>query len=834
MTTIKQAKEPEKLSVHKFDIGSLKKNGLLENEVKLYVNAFPIQFNKDLSIHEYPFTIKPEINEEYLISKIFKSLSHQIYETYGTFYRSGKSFNSVKEVSEPKEFKTSIADEGKIEYTLQIDKKAKTTTIKKGQKNNFSQIQEQILFLIIREILTTNPNVKVDKDNFYLENKYETIKGLKQTYNIHDGYKISLKQTEEGLCLIIGIKNRVKGDLNVYDALMNKKFNFGETEEERIDNLIGKRFVPEYGTKSKIIHDIDKDRTPMNTTINHGKETYTNYVEFYEKVFHIKIKNKNQPMIRVEYKQSEGETKYGWYVPELCKLIGVNQNDTENSKFMKELAQFTRLEPDKVVKQIDKCIDLFRDETERKPKEEEKKEDKEENKIELKNEIKKIAIYNTSNKKRQFYGIDIIKIKDLTSSHLAQPKFNYGNKKKVSLNKDTEVARLKMNSTNWICLYHKSLEKCTYDLLSDIEFCQKKLGINLKSDDSNWIRMNSDNVKDWEDSVEQKMEEIDLEFVIFFISKENNHLYKELKKFSLCEKGYVSQVINFDKYKDLKKNKKQASYISNILTQINCKLGGANYILNLDNDIKQRDIMFIGIDFGLNASHTWKRREKGVISLIATRDKTFSKFYAQNEILECKGNYILSIQEHISSFIKSAIKKYEKEEKKSPKNIIFYRQGISEYSVENIKSEIKIIEEVCNLNQVNYYYVIVNMKTSLKLFELNTRKTEKERGEYKNPESGLVLLNKITNLNEFEFYLQPQKVTQGSATPTSFHVLYGNMNYPEILIKLTYWTTFIYPNWKNAVRIPHVLKIAEKYSSMTAGVTYARNNDIISDLLSGL
>ena len=59
MTTIKQAKEPEKLSVHKFDIGSLKKNGLLENEVKLYVNAFPIQFNKDLSIHEYPFTIKP-------------------------------------------------------------------------------------------------------------------------------------------------------------------------------------------------------------------------------------------------------------------------------------------------------------------------------------------------------------------------------------------------------------------------------------------------------------------------------------------------------------------------------------------------------------------------------------------------------------------------------------------------------------------------------------------------------------------------------------------------------------------------------------------------------
>jgi len=244
--------------------------------------------------------------------------------------------------------------------------------------------------------------------------------------------------------------------------------------------------------------------------------------------------------------------------------------------------------------------------------------------------------------------------------------------------------------------------------------------------------------------------------------------------------------------------------------------------------------MFIGIDFGLNASHTWKKGEKGVITMIATRDKFYSKFYAQNEILECKKNYLLSIKEYIYSFIKIAIKKYEKEEKKSPKNIIFYRQGISEYSIENIKSEITKIEEVCNLNNINYYYIIVNMKTSLKLFELNHKKTDRERGEYKNPESGLVVLNKITNLNKFEFYLQPQKVTQGSATPTSFHVIYGNMNSPELLIKLTYWTTFIYPNWKNAIRVPHVLKIAEKYSSMTAGITKHRNNENICDLLPGL
>jgi hypothetical protein len=54
-------------------------------------------------------------------------------------------------------------------------------------------MQELILYIIIREFLTTNLNVKVVKDNFYLVNKSEEIKGSGQTYYIHFGYKLSLK-----------------------------------------------------------------------------------------------------------------------------------------------------------------------------------------------------------------------------------------------------------------------------------------------------------------------------------------------------------------------------------------------------------------------------------------------------------------------------------------------------------------------------------------------------------------------------------------------------------------------------------------------------------------
>ena len=890
MTTTYPAKDSNQIQGIKFNIEKLKKEKIIENDkkIKLYVNAFPIKFNKDIRVYEYPFTIEPENKEEYIISKIFRDLYKEIHKIYGFFYRSGNSFYSVKEELNPNDFKITIENKGQIEYNLKVDKKAETTTIKKGQTTNFSQIHEKIIFLIMREILTTNPNVKVDKDNFYLENNPKEVEGTGQTYFIHDGYKLSLKQTEVGLCLIVGIKNRIKGDLNVYDALMNEECNYGDNLDERIENLIGKRFVHDQSSKSKIIYDIDTELTPKNTSINYGKESFSNYIKFFKNVFKKDIVHEDQPMILVRAKGPEGEEKFIKYVPEFCRLNGINENDINISDFMRELSQYTKLEPDEKVRQIDKCIDLFLDKTEKRPKDEQKEDKKDEgekkedekdegekkeneqkgkkkkkkkkrknkngekdNKIEEEdkkekpkeedkkeeekneNTINEIDIYNTSDKKREFYGIEISKLKNISSFYILKPTFNNGKYKNLQLNSIYTVCKSNIDTSQWLCLYHKSLDDSTYNLLDMLKYCQKSLGIKVENENSNWIKMNSDEFNDWKETIEEEIAKNKARFVIFFISNKNNHLYSKLKKHSNCDNGYISQVIKYESFNNIKK---KASYISKILLQINSKLGGVNYKLNLDSNILDKNIMFIGIDFGLNSSHTWEKRKKGAMAMVATRDKYYSKFFSRNVIIDCqKKDYNLSIQESISNFIDIAIKKYEKEEKgNTPRNIIIYRKGISSYQIDYIKPEITIIEEKCKLKSIKYYYVIVNEKTSLKFFELNLKKTEKENGEYKNPQPGLVVFDQVVDKNKFEFYLQPQKVTQGSATPTYFHAIFGNMDSPELLIKLTYWTTYIYPNWQNAIRIPHILKLAEKSSYMTAKVTRKQNKENLSDLLPDL
>jgi aubergine-like protein len=271
-----------------------------------------------------------------------------------------------------------------------------------------------------------------------------------------------------------------------------------------------------------------------------------------------------------------------------------------------------------------------------------------------------------------------------------------------------------------------------------------------------------------------------------------------LKKDSLCKNGYVSQVV---KTRSIQK-KGALSVCSKILLQINAKLGGISYKTEINKEIKDRKFMVIGVD----SSHNRKRTG---VAMIATINDSFTDFYNKEEIIKEENKS--KLQFCVSSFIEEAIAAYNKKNKELPKSIIIYRQGVSLHQKQQLKEEIIQIEEACKTKNVLFYYILVNTKTTYKFFE----KDEKKK-EYYNPESGLLVLDGVTNRNYFEFYIQPQEVTGGSATPTCFHVAYGNLNFPEMIPKLTFDLCHIYSNWQGTVRIPNVIKAAEKLSKMTA------------------
>ena len=403
----------------------------------------------------------------------------------------------------------------------------------------------------------------------------------------------------------------------------------------------------------------------------------------------------------------------------------------------------------------------------------------------------------------------------------------------------------KIDMKSWICFYQKKNYYDAENLFTTLKKASKGYGIKIFEPE--WIEMdNFADIQDWISTVEDYFGEgkNKYSFAVFLLDQNDNDndMYSPLKTHSLCNNGYISQVV---KVKSLKKQGIM-SVCSKILLQINAKLRGSSYI------IKNRyynDIMAIGID------SSYVKGKGRCIAMVASINNSFSDFFNKQDIIrEDDEENINRIKVCVSSFIEDAIKIYKSNNnKKLPMSIIIYRQGVSLQQKQYLKEEIEKIDELCINEDINYYYILVNTKTTFKFFEMTkkeinksnkirpkTKSGKKDKNKntindkdeeenqyiikYHNPEPGLLIFDGVTNRNYFEFYIQPQEVTGGSATPTCFHVAYGNLDDPCLIPKLTYDLCYIYSNWQGTVRMPNVIKAAEKLSKMTVKYTHGKLN----------
>ena len=244
--------------------------------------------------------------------------------------------------------------------------------------------------------------------------------------------------------------------------------------------------------------------------------------------------------------------------------------------------------------------------------------------------------------------------------------------------------------------------------------------------------------------------------------------------------------------------------------QINSKLSGISYEAKFTQDVMNKKLMVIGAD----SSHI--KGERTGYALVATINKNFSEFYNKETIIEEKNR--INLQFPISSFIKEALDQYKNSLKELPQGIIIYRQGVSLQQKDTLTNEVKNIQTELDNYKIKFYYILVHTKTTYKFFKKNGKK-------YSNPEEGLLILDGVTNRNFFEFYIQPQFVQEStSATPSCFHVAYGDLDFEEMIPKFTFDLCHLYSNWQGTVRVPHVLKAAEKLSKMTAKYTFGELN----------
>jgi aubergine-like protein len=762
---------------------------LKKGEKDIYVNLFQINIKKPLKLFQYPYSVSPEIDAADLRirNKLFrcagigeKENRKRLKDFYGECFISGDSLYGMNEVKDAKTFTCKLYLGGLTEYTLNIQPKTNQRTINQSDIEK-DPLTKQFIEILIQDILRANPNLDFYRGLFVLKNQKKVIESKNGSVNFYPGYTTSFMETESGNYLNVTLKNKILSTDTILDYMEYFKYQDKKNQKKIKNDLIGRSFKVKYAKKNYIIDDISFDRDPKNEKFMYNGKS-TKLEDYYLEKYKIKIHNYNQPLLIVHKTNSEGKDIPLYFVPELCHLAGLDDEFIKDRDFMKQLADYTKLTPKDRINKTNEFLKLLV-------------------------ETEKIKGKISSKEKSELYGIEVKALDQLHKAYNMKETILLGNNKTEISTKDKVFDVIsKKDMTKWICLYRKSNFNDADKLYKSLSSASR--GYKLAISEPEWVEMNDrDDAQEWVKAAYDYMKGKEYTFAVFLLDK-NDKIYKTIKIYSLCIDGYVSQVV---KVNSLKKN--ALSVCAKILLQINAKLSGVSYIAKFDKSIKDRKLMVIGVD----SSHI-KGKRTG-IAMVATINTSFTNFYNKEEIIieEKKERFLFAI----SSFIEEAIAKYNGLNKQLPGGIIIYRQGVSFQQKEFLTNEVINIQKVCDKNKILYEYILVNTKTTYKFFE-------KTKEGYENPEGGLLVLNGVTNRNFYEFYIQPQQVTGGSATPSCFTVAYGNMNYPEIIPKLTFDLCHLYSNWQGTIRVPHVLKSAEKLSKMTAKYTEAELNEGLS------
>ena len=729
----------------------------------------------------------------------------------------------------------------KIQYIIKLVK-IKEISFKNINDFNGTNLQIKSIFEnIFRNLIMRNPKVITFHDRTIFEIDKNNIINIdnQNKEHIYQGYITSCHITESGLYMLINNRSKLISGKTALEKMneIRKRLSQKDISMRDIQENIREYFnshrtvLTTYGSlKGYKIKDVTFDKNPINTNVRFkiNKELKSiPLINYYKNQYNINIKHLKQPLLIAENnniknkklltseknKNLPSEDEYIIYlVPELVYITGLEDDDNRNNQRNRNrnIISKTKMGPSEKMSIINNGIKKLINSNN--------------NKIIKKNNGEKINMKSPKELSEE-WGINLGDNLEFSGRIISQPHLFFENDIvkptngifRVGIPNKSNI----VTNDNIFYLFDKNEKNVNHRKLFDeiMEKCKfKRLGFS-DNFNSKYVRgYELENTRNWE-SINHTLKKIYFEnkpiLGIIFCNWELEKHYEKLKSFFYKEGIPTQHVIT----KNLENQRRAKSIMFSLADQINIKIGGENYFINF---LKE------GIF------------KKGQVFLIIGLDSKFSnkKFtYSMSSTISCNLNLIVTQEEScndvneerektLQKMFKVAIDRINRRAPHSPDYIIIYRQGGNE-----IKNKIITIKELdyfidvlknyrekykdnkkYNFSNTKLYFICCNLKSDLKFFETKDKEISKA---YFNPQSGLIVDDYVTQNNKYEFYLQPQFVNQGTATPCHYQIMYYEKNQDEEnelsienLEKLSFYLSFYYWTWSGAVRVPAMLKLS--------------------------
>ena len=748
--------------------------------VRLLANYFKINTVPDWALRQYRVDIAPEEDRTFLR----KVLLGKHRELLGGYLFDGTVLYTTSPItSKQKPTLTLTSQDDK-----DPDQKIYTITIKEvGEVNKGDYAYIQIFNLLMRTCLGGLNLKLVGRDYYDAEARVEV-----PAYRLElwPGYKTSIRQHESDILMCVEITHKVMRMETALDILQScYQRDKADYQRAFVKEIVGCIVLTKYNNKTYRIDDVDWNVSPNHSFDRNGKPT--TYADYMREKYQISIKDMRQPMLVSRAKARDiraGMQEIVNLIPEHCFCTGITDAMRSNMQLMRALAEHTRVAPDV--------------------------------------RIQKLRTFNTrlqSNTKaiEQLKRFEMTLERDvlkLSGKVLPKEKILLGMGKIGDPGNEADWTRDLRNPllnvkdlTNWVMIIPSKFKR---DGIAFVEFLKKAVrSMRFPIEDPDIWDIGRDNAAEYAQALGQVMDQMQPQLIMCCVPNQRADRYAAIKKKCCVDRAVPTQVIMT---KNLNDPKKTMSIATKVAIQMNCKIGGSPWSVELPVP----GLMVVGFD----VCHDTSSKAQSFGAMVASLDKAMSRYFSavtpHNSGEELSNNLALNMMK--------ALRKYQDCNGGTlPQRIILYRDGVGEGQVPFvISTELDLVKsklaQAYGQNEPKFTFIIVTKRINTRLF------TDAMR----NPPPGCVVDDVVTDPEKYDFFLVSQSVRQGTVSPTSYNVIHDTVCLPAgRLQRMTYKMCHMYFNWSGTVRVPAPCQYAHKLAFLVGQALHREPSSQLEDLL---
>ena len=655
---------------------------------------------------------------------------------------------------------------------------------------NPQEVPAQVYALLFRTVLRHLDLTALGRQHYRPQ---QAVRMPQYNMELWPGFNTSIHSVMKGASLCADLAHKIIRTDTVLD-MMNKEWDRSRdsaTAERNIAKILeGQVVLTRYNNRTYRVDEIDWDLTPMSCFDRKGKQC--TFVQYYKSTYQLGIRDLKQPLLKNIDRRSQQEVLL---VPELCYLTGLTDEMRKDFRLMADLATHTRVEPSKRFKEL---ADFS-------------------GSIERSNPVQEALSEWKVKASSEAMKVMARHIPPETVS-MGQKRESAGPKAAWNVTSLVETVAVR----KCIFIYPSEVRDEAGELLSHLKTEADKLRITFAKPVE--VMIQRDDARQFEQAIRKNVTK-ETTLVLCMLKYDSPQSYSQIKLLCCHELGIPSQCVRaktMGKPGRAVNPRKVPSIVTKIVQQINCKIGGESWRVQIPGALAKT--MIVGIDVCHDTYSDKGRGKRSVVGFTATTNTSFTKYFSTVKF-QGVGQEIV---DQLSECFEEALTSYQSINGYFPSEVIVYRDGVGDGQFMQVFNyEVPQIKQILlRKNPATKLTVVIVQK------RISTRIFDHTQGGVSNPLPGTVVDSGCTNPRYYDFFMVNQSVNQGTATPTHYHVILDEINLPAANMQLlTFKLGHLYFNWAGTIRVPAPCQYAHKIAFLVGQAVHAAPHTDLSNLL---